>query len=354
MKNPAGIAVLLCFCAVSVFPLSDLQNAVPAAGNIIADDALVQGFKAFQENDWPAALLFFRKAVSIPENLSAEVWYMLVTAEMYAEEYAAVINDGELFCSLFPESQYALYVNYQMGRAYHYLGENDAAIRKLGAFCSENPSHELYSSALFWISESLYESFYFDLARPLYERILSEFPDSPKYTEALYRLDLIEQRGREEKLLYLLKVTGEEYLSAKKEYERQLQQYQTEEALGLRRQLNEANEELQTAKIRMDEIQKLSDDRGSRMEEILSMNDALIKENLEMKAKIASLEQENAQMRGDLPPASAGKSDVPRDSAAGQLSGRDEMRFELEKLKKKAAELQKAVDESKRIHGGAQ
>ena len=36
------------------------------------------------------------------------------------------------------------------------------------------------------------------------------------------------QRGREEKLLYLLKQTGEEYLAAKEDYEKQLRLYNSE------------------------------------------------------------------------------------------------------------------------------
>ena len=41
-------------------------------------------------------------------------------------------------------------------------------------------------------------------------------------------MESIAQRSREEKLLYLLKQTGEEYLAAKEDYEKQLRLYNSE------------------------------------------------------------------------------------------------------------------------------
>ena len=71
----------------------------------------------------------------------------------------------------------------------------------------------------------------------LYERILNEFPDDPKASAAQYRIETINQRSREEKLLYLLRETGEEYLSAKEAYERQLKLYSSETAEEIRKKM---------------------------------------------------------------------------------------------------------------------
>ena len=66
---------------------------------------------------------------------------------------------------------------------------------------------------------------------------MSDFPADSKAGDCRYRLEMIAQREREEKLIYLLKVTGEENLSAREEYERQIKLYQSQDKMGLRKSL---------------------------------------------------------------------------------------------------------------------
>ena len=208
------------------------------------DDYLSRGLQAYKEGNWESAILLLKNAVSLPESSSPEVLYVLVMSEMFNGNYQDVLKDGNIFCKLYPDSEYKSYIDYQMGRALHYLGQYVDSISLLQQFCSENQGNELFSSALFWMAESFYASYYFDEAKGLYERVVSDFPNSAKYVESLYRLDLIVQREKEEKLLYLLKVTGEEYIYSKENYDRQIKQYNTEESIGLRNQLKIANENL--------------------------------------------------------------------------------------------------------------
>lgn len=291
------MALLKRFCVFTFFvlmiltPISAQTLSVPS--DEMAADFLIQGFDAFQNNDWTSALFFLRKAVSLPDASSAEVWYMLVMSEMFAEEYDAAIKDGEFFCSFYPDSPYRPYVDYQIGRAMHYIGDYDGSIKRLGVFCAKNPHHEMYSSGLFWMAESLFATFYFDLAKPIYQRIVTEYPNSAKYTESQYRIDLISQREREEKLLYLLKVTGEEYLSSKEDYERQLKQYQTEETLGLRKEIKDLNEELHSLRIRYDEAER---EKLNATDE----NDNLLKQNELLENEISALKVANESLIVEL------------------------------------------------------
>ena len=55
-------------------------------------------------------------------------------------------------------------------------------------------------------------------------------------------IENIAQRSREEKLLYLLKQTGEEYLSAKEEYEKQLKLYNSDAINSTRDKLMETQQ----------------------------------------------------------------------------------------------------------------
>lgn len=239
--------------ALFVFSFVLISFAVTQA---TTDDYLNKGLQAYKEGDWESAILLLKNAVSLPETSTPEVLYVLVMSEMFNGNYLDVLKDGKTFCNLYPESEYKVYVDYQMGRALHYLGKYVDSISVLQKFCADNQNNELFSSALFWMAESFYASYYFDEAKGLYERVVTDFPDSPKYVESLYRLDLIVQREKEEKLLYLLKVTGEEYISSKENYDRQIKQFNTEESIGLRNQLRIANDNLKKSQSELDIIRE--------------------------------------------------------------------------------------------------
>ena len=228
-------------------------------------------------------LRYIFKSTAFPSTATQELWYMLIMSELYAEKYEDLLLDVYEFKKI---SQVYLtsFIEYQEGRAHYYLKQWDLAISVLSDFCVTYPEHELYASSLFWIAETLYAMHYYSLAASFYERIADEYPKSVKMTEVLYRLDVIHQREKEEKLLLLLQATSEEYLSSKEEYERQLRQFQTEEAIGLRKQLNDAQ-----AKIAQLEFDKNEADLHSSLqaEEIVQLQNLL--DNIEKnEAKSAS------------------------------------------------------------------
>lgn len=206
---------------------------------------LVQGYEAYRDEDWHSAVIFFRKAIAASAVSTDETWYFLIMSEVNAGEYAAAHADCVRFVSQFSFSQYAAYVQYQNGRCLHFLGQHENAILVLSDFCHQNPDHLLYASALYWIAESFFAEYNFDAARGLYERIVKDFPNDAKTAAAQYRLEAIDQRSREEKLLYLLKMTGEENLAAREDYERRIRQYETEDKFGLRQQLSQAEGRIQ-------------------------------------------------------------------------------------------------------------
>jgi len=240
--------------------------------------------------------MLLRKAAVYPENRTEEVSFMLVSSEMYAGEYSGALRDCDTFIQQFPESRYVSYIQYQKGRALFYLGEYDKAILILSDFCHQYQGNEMYPSALFWIAESFFAGYSYDDAKKLYTRIVNEFSDDPKAPAAQYRIEEINQRSREEKLLYLLKETGEEYLAAKEEYEKQLKTYNSEGIVGLN--------------------QKIID--------LQKRNSELEAQAKAQKKMISDLEQENTKLT---------------DTALNPNSE------EIQKLKLKALEAQKLLDE---------
>lgn len=224
------------------FLLALLLTSVHAQN--IQNDSLLDGYLSYQKGDWTNAAFFLRKAATDPSVSNDSVWYMIIMSEMNMEKFSNALTDCNYFMQTFNDSSLLPNVKYQRGRILHYVGQNDNAVLELSDFCHENPESPVYSSALFWIAECFYEDYSFETAKTLYERVVSEFPESSKVEDSLFKISLINQREREEKLLYLLKLTGEEYLSARETYEKQLRIYQTEDAKELRKQLAQARERI--------------------------------------------------------------------------------------------------------------
>ena len=236
------------------------------AQNYTADQQ--QGFEAFRKNDWTGAMFFLRKAGSTAAGYDEETLYMLVMSEINAGEYKQAYSDANLFIQKFSSSSYAPYMDFQKGRILYLLGKNEDAVLVLSDFCHQNQDSELYASALYWIAEAFYAEYNFDSARALYERIVADFPSDPKVTDARYRIEMIAQREREEKLVYLLKVTGEENLSAREEYERQLRLFQSQDKMGVRKALSDAEN-------RIAELEALLSEKQHQNEELQKLNSEL-------------------------------------------------------------------------------
>lgn len=305
-KKTQFVISLLCFFVLG-------QAFLFAQGNdLTLDDYAshfsLQAIKAYEENDWELAIHFFRRATAFPTTSTQELWYMLIMSEMYAEKHTELIQDVIEFKRLFPKSYLLANIEYQLGRAYYYLKQWDVAISTLSDFCVEYPHHELYASSLFWIAESLYAMHYYSLAASFYERIVDEYPKSVKLTEVLYRLDVINQREKEEKLLLLLQATSEEYLSTKEDYERQLRQFQTEEAIGLRKQLNEAQAKIEQLELDKDEAELHTSLQAEEIAQLQSiLGDLREKEHIEQTAaknnvseQIQKLKEKAAQIKIEL------------------------------------------------------
>lgn len=218
-----------------------VEEAAPVEKTKKDDNSLVHGLESYRSKDWISSTIFLRRALSSKKNSSADILYMLIMSEMYSGDYEAAVVDCDTFLASYPNSTLVRNIQYQKGRALHYTGQNDQSVIILSDFCHQNPDSRMYPSALYWIAECFYEDYNFDTARSLYEQIVTEYPNDKKAVDAKFKLDAIVQREREQKLLMLLKETGEEYVSSRETYERQIKEYETQDIVSLRRQLNEAN-----------------------------------------------------------------------------------------------------------------
>lgn len=246
-KSMVALALSAAICAVPCAAQSlnfDSDSVtVDVLSNPESAEVYSDALKAYGKKDWKTAIFLFKKLHSNQNSITPESLYMLIMAETYSAQYKHAVSDCDLFLKKYPQNQYSPLVTYQKGKDLYQLNDYEKSILTLSDFCHANPKHNLYSSALFWIAESFYATYNFESAKTLYERIVVEFPDDAKARDAQFRLDVIVQRGREEKLLYLLKQTGEDYLSSKESYEKTLRQYQVENSVGVNNQLRELRQQ---------------------------------------------------------------------------------------------------------------
>ena len=298
MKKIIAAAGLFVILAFSVFSSES------------AKAAFVEGCRAYSEGDWSSARFMLQKAVSYPENVTPDTYYMLISAEINSGDDKRALDDCNYYLENFPDSVYYPRISCQKGKVLYRLGEYEKAIITLSDFCHQNEDDDLYPYALFYIGESLFAGYKYDEARSIYERILNEYPDSDKVPASQYRIETIDQRKREEKLIYLLKQTGEEYLAAKEDYEKQLRLYNSESINNTRQKLSDAQ----------------------------SKNEELEKQIAELQSQLEALKAENAEKEKSA----AKVLEVPAEEPF------DETMESLRKLRAKALEAQKIIEEKEK------
>ncbi|OJF77607.1 MAG: hypothetical protein BKP49_01090 [Treponema sp. CETP13] len=299
--------VILCLIFVSftgVFAQSSSSEIKTAT--LGSSDVLLQGLRAYKNEDWNTALFFLRKAVTEPKNSTQDTWYVLIMTEIFAEDYKNALNDGTYFLEQFPDSKFVPQIEYQNARAYFSMGNYNQAIINFSNFCDKWPDHELKTSAMFWTAESFYQLYQFADSKKIFQKLIQEYPSSSKYKEAEYRLELLNQREREEKLLYLLRVTGEEYLAAREDYERRLSLYENEDSIGIGNQLKVLQQKVISLTAENKEIK-------SQNEELLAKNETLRVATAEAAESLRGAAAEKRSYLAGLAKAGVSASDITTD-----------------------------------------
>ena len=317
-KTFFAVCCALFLCAASFAQTQD-------ASRYAYGEDLVYGLEAYKNKDWSNALFFLRKAAGVKESSSEEVWLLMILTEMHVGDYYAVLRDADIFSRRFSASPYIPNIAYQVQLARFGLGLYEESAEGFSAFVSNYPDHPLLPSALFWAGESLYRQYEYARALPLYKRVIDEYPESPKYAESVYRIDLLKQREREEKLLYLLRVTGEEAASAREDYERQIKLLQGEEALSLKRNVQKLEEQLAALQNSYEESRTQNEALNARVDELISENAQLTSDVA--KASQSAQAAENARKAAET-------------ASSSRQSAEDTMLIEL---KKKAKALEKLL-----------
>ena len=173
------------------------------------------------------------------------------------------------------------------------------------------------------------------------EDFMNEYPSCEKAPQAQYKLDLIERRAREEKLLYLLKVIGEENLSTREEYERQLRVYALEDETGIKHSLLEAQariaelEDLLSGKT----LEGTENVEEPKETEIVKVEEAVSKPKTPVTHIIQSVNEPSLRVKQNK--SGQGK------SASVKNTNEASKEAEIQALKRKAKQLQYLLEEQK-------
>jgi len=300
-----------------------------------ATNAFVEGCRAYSQGDWSSAKFTLRKAISYKQNMNPDTYYMLIASEVSDGDYNAALGHCDTYLTKFPGTVYYDRICYLKGKVLYSLGENEKAIIVLSDFCHQNENDELYSYALFYIGEALFDGYNYDEALSIYQQVVTDFPDSPKTPAAKYRIESIQQRGREEKLLYLLKQTGEEYLSAKEEYEKQLRMYNSES-------INSTRQKLTDAQLRNEELERQVADLEAQIAAIQNEMVIVEKERTEAVERAEQIEKQKA----DITVIKEVETPVVKDEVPAK-EPYDERKDQLRLLKLKALEAQRMLENKK-------
>ncbi len=245
---------LMCVCLCMILTTMLAQDNSTNQKQVFGQD-FVQGLEAYKVGAWEDALFFLKRTSNFQDASSDTVWYFVIMAEVNLGDYAAVLRDGTTFLEMFPKSTYIAEISYETVYAQYELGMYDDAIKGFTTFASTHSSHEMVPFSVYYTGEALYNVYEFTRAKQYFDKIIIDYPDSSIYDDALFRLELLKQREREEKLLYLLRVTGEEAVAAKEDYERQIKQLQSEESLILSKRVQELEQSVNKLQVEKEELE---------------------------------------------------------------------------------------------------
>lgn len=303
---------------------------------VFAQDPLMTGLDAYARSDWSTAMLSFRKAISEP-SAGAEPWYWLIMSELSAGEYETALRDTDRFGVSFPLDARIPDTQYQKGRVLYLLGRYEDSITTMYHFITTWPDHAMISSAYYWVGECLYSVGRFDEAKTIFYQVLDTYPLAIKREATLYRIALIEQTGKEEELLKLLKMSHEESLKIIEDYQRREKTY--EQAINAyQKRISDMIKDT-----RLGELEKQLGDEKVKNSALLDRISDLEIRNSELAAAMA--------MSGTVVPAATtgGDNDL---SADINSTDPEKRRLALESMRNKARSLQEMYDQI--LDGGAQ
>ena len=196
-------------------------------GQELPQAQLDRGIEAFKTERWRDALDNFGSVLANPQAATEkpEALYWTTLASIALGDRTTAERSIQAYLSSWPEGPRVPDLLYQKGRILFAKNDWQGALLAFAAFMNAAPTHELYSSALYWSGECMYSLGRLDEARRAFVAVIAKYPNSVKVEAATYRRDLIDLEFREEELLKLLTWSHEESLRTVEDFRRKEKSY---------------------------------------------------------------------------------------------------------------------------------
>lgn len=193
-----------------------------------ANQDLINGIEFYKNEMYSEAISSFHNIILDPNNtdIHPDAYFWLAKSYFILNRLEDTERNLEFYLLNFENHKYYEEAFYLKGRLLVKQKDYDSAIIIFRNYIDLYPESDLISHCYFWIGESLFLLGNMDTAKEIFKIILEQYPGSVKYEAANYRLSLINIKQRENELLYLLKISHEEYLETLEEYQRLIQTYE--------------------------------------------------------------------------------------------------------------------------------
>jgi len=191
-KTFAGIALLF----ILLFSLS-AQSAPHSM------EAFSSAFDAYRRGEYQsAASAFVRLSQDESENaLAPESLFMAAQSYFNAADYPTAYSTCEEFLQKYPAHAKTPDIEYQLGRILYKTKDYQGAVASFDRFLEKYSANPLEPSALFWKAESYYQMGDVADSYPLFNEVISRWPESEKASLAQWRLNVMGLEVREAKLM---------------------------------------------------------------------------------------------------------------------------------------------------------
>ena len=300
MAKNIGIAMVLMLALFSSVSAQDIGGD--------PKERVEQGLKLFEKADYNAALSVFQGIIldAKAKVRHPEAVYWSALSYVGLKDYENADRSIGLFLSSYGASRLLPDAQYQQGRIAFLRQDFERALKTFQVFIDANPESDLYSSALFWAAESMFQLGRLEQAERVFLSVVKDYPGSVKKEAANYRLGLIDLKYREEELLKLLKWSHEESLRIIEEYQRREKTY--EQAINAyQKQLSG-----QKVSINPDQTDKMADLEA----DLASAQGQASKNEAELQRLQAALAEAQAKLDAALKKAESASSDLSGDSAS--------------------------------------
>jgi len=178
------------------------------------------------------AAMEFRRAQEISLNINdwSRALYWVILSQMAFSDFGSAVIDIDELERTAPNSTYTRDMLFHRARAYFIHGYFEEAILMFNRFISsaedtDPAAQNRRAAAFFWIGESLFVMEQFDEAQRFFS-LVTNYPNSPRFEAASFRVELIRQKQIQTELLSLLQLSREESLRANEEHQRTIRTYE--------------------------------------------------------------------------------------------------------------------------------